>query len=306
MAFVEADRAKLAQLLSDLELLELVPLFEREEITFSLLLAMPSLDDSMKELGISKMGHRIKIADAVRKIKASQAMTLEEILMTENEGILCLEAKEEGSLAGVYRRAMWAQFGQAFLASLQEKHKEITRMHVSVQHWLIKRYLKEKERLVAARGKAAVKEAILFHSSSEPALRSICATGFDISRFGSGADAAVSDDDAKKGFFGRGHYFSAYVEYADFYGDERPETKERFTLLAKVLLGSCAQVKSEQTQGKPCRADGCGGPEKHDSHVSPKGNEFVVFRDEQVLPLAIVFFREKQARDLQQEMAAFL
>lgn len=210
-------------------------------------------------------------------------------------------------------------------------------MQVCVTHPLIRRYLKEKERLIALRSKAAVKEALLFHSSSEAALKSICATGFDITRFGTGADAAVSDEDAKKGFFGRGHYFrsalclaslcllllcvrslvhdsvlsccclcSAYVEYADFYGSERPETKERFTLLSKVLLGTCESVTSEKTQGKACLGKVCGGPEKHDSHVSPKGNEFVVFRDEQVLPLAIIFFHEKHARDLEQEMAAFL
>lgn len=116
VAFVEKDRLKLVQLLSDLELSALAPLFEREEITYSLLLAMTPLEEGLKELGVSKMGHRVKIADAVRKIKASQSMTLEDILLTESEGMIALDAD---SLAGIYRRAMWSQFGQAFLASLQ-------------------------------------------------------------------------------------------------------------------------------------------------------------------------------------------
>lgn len=84
---------------------------------------MTPLDDSLKELGVSKMGHRVKIADAVRKIKASQSMTLEDILLTETEGTI---AMDEPSLTGVYRRAMWAQFSSAFLASLQVLHLSVS------------------------------------------------------------------------------------------------------------------------------------------------------------------------------------
>eukprot|EP01116_Phalansterium_solitarium_P023608 TRINITY_DN836_c0_g2_i2.p1 TRINITY_DN836_c0_g2~~TRINITY_DN836_c0_g2_i2.p1 ORF type:complete len:440 (-),score=152.75 TRINITY_DN836_c0_g2_i2:1070-2389(-) len=113
-----------------------------------------------------------------------------------------------------------------------------------------------------------------------------------------GKSAAAAKAAAKKfgievlddGYFGKGVYFTAFSDYAAWYSAERSSDQ---VLLSKLLVGkqfSCNQ----RMDGKPLQPG-------YDSHRSPKGNEFVIFSKEQILPRYIITFQEKDAEEREQE-----
>jgi len=92
------------------------------------------------------------------------------------------------------------------------------------------------------------------------------------------------------GYYGRGIYFTKFSDYALWYADERGSDQ---IMLCKLLVGnpfSCTK-----------RMDGEGLRKGYHSHISPKGNEVVIFAPAQILPRYIITFSEKEAMEREQE-----
>jgi PBZ domain len=146
-----------------------------------------------------------------------------------------------------------------------------------------------------------------FHGTSRDSIRKICETNFLTpdgvaelikQQTKSQPKKAAAKKAAKKktkmakpvevldeGYYGRGIYFTKFSDYALWYSDERDSDQ---VLLSRLLTGK------EYICNK--RMDGKGLVKGHDSHVSPKGNEFVIFTPDQILPRYIITFREKEAK----------
>jgi len=92
------------------------------------------------------------------------------------------------------------------------------------------------------------------------------------------------------GYFGKGIYFTLYSDYALWYASERESNQ---ILVAKLLVGKKYNCTS--------RMDGQGLKDGFDSHISPKGNEVVMFSPGQILPRYIIEFSEKDAEERAQE-----
>jgi len=92
------------------------------------------------------------------------------------------------------------------------------------------------------------------------------------------------------GYYGKGIYFTTFSDYALWYSEERNSDQ---VLLSKLLIGK--PYRCDQ------RMDGLGLMKGYDCHVSPKGNEIVLFSKEQILPRYIITFVEKEAQEREQE-----
>jgi hypothetical protein len=75
-----------------------------------------------------------------------------------------------------------------------------------------------------------------------------------------------------------------------WYSDERGSDQ---VLLCKLLPGKKYKCNK--------RMDGEGLVKGYDSHVSPKGNEVVLFEPSQILPRYIITFVAKEAEEREQE-----
>ena len=87
-----------------------------------------------------------------------------------------------------------------------------------------------------------------------------------------------------------GIYFTRYADYALWYSDERESDQ---VLLCKVITGKMFHCKG--------RMDGQGCQPGHDSHLSPKENEIIIFQTRQILPLYVVTFIAKDDEEREQE-----
>lgn len=75
-AFAHQDSARLERFLAELKLDELLSLFEDAGVSYAMLVQMdlPALDHNLDEIGVKKSADRVKITDALRKIKATQSL----------------------------------------------------------------------------------------------------------------------------------------------------------------------------------------------------------------------------------------
>jgi hypothetical protein len=129
-----------------------------------------------------------------------------------------------------------------------------------------------------------------FHGSTPESIRSISKEGFklpdELKKKKGKSKVELLDD----GYFGNGIYFSVYSDYAMWYSEER-ESDE-------ILLSALLQGETYQCTG---RSDGEGLQKGFDSHISPKGNEIIVFAQSQILPRYIIKFEENEGQEREQE-----
>lgn len=122
-----------------------------------------------------------------------------------------------------------------------------------------------------------------FHGTSTAAVAAIVRTGF----LAPGEIQAANRRRSKKsrirvldsGYFGSGIYFSDYSDYAMFYSDTRASNE---ILLCQLLPGRAFRCTA--------RMDGRSNMPGYDSHISPGGNEIVIFNPAACLPRYIIRF----------------
>jgi hypothetical protein len=68
----EVDHLAMVSLLAHVGLSEYAMVFKKEAIGLSILLKIDVLNESLRDIGITKLGHRVQLIDAVRRIKAAQ------------------------------------------------------------------------------------------------------------------------------------------------------------------------------------------------------------------------------------------
>eukprot|EP01116_Phalansterium_solitarium_P005468 TRINITY_DN1713_c0_g2_i1.p2 TRINITY_DN1713_c0_g2~~TRINITY_DN1713_c0_g2_i1.p2 ORF type:complete len:222 (-),score=65.95 TRINITY_DN1713_c0_g2_i1:52-717(-) len=154
-------------------------------------------------------------------------------------------------------------------------------MHVSKVEYLVnpplvKKFIDKRLSLAEKMDWEETRPIMCFHGTSAANIESIVEHNFDLRRVGSSTDT---------GFFGRGVYFSETSSYSVGYA--RGGTS---ILLCQVLLGRCFQVAKVQT-GRNLEPG-------YDSHVSPCGNEIVIFDNAQILPAYIVHFEHGAAKPI--------
>jgi len=93
-----------------------------------------------------------------------------------------------------------------------------------------------------------------------------------------------------EGYFGKGIYFSTFSDYAMWYSAERESNQ---ILMCKLLPGKQFQCSE--------RMDGKSGEKGFHSHLSPAGNEVIVFKPCQILPRYIITFKKREAKEREQE-----
>lgn len=133
-----------------------------------------------------------------------------------------------------------------------------------------------------------------FHGTSAAAVAAIVRTGF----LAPGEIKAANRARSKKsrirvldsGYFGSGIYFSDYSDYAMFYSDTRASNE---ILLCQLLPGRAFRCTA--------RMDGRSNMPGYDSHISPGGNEIVIFNPAACLPRYIIRFSQQPDTQRQQE-----
>ncbi|KAJ3111322.1 hypothetical protein HK100_002724 [Physocladia obscura] len=116
-----------------------------------------------------------------------------------------------------------------------------------------------------------------FHGTKSANVKPICTNNVSISKFGQ----------TDQGYFGKGFYFSKYADYTFAYAHNnaaRPiKVGEKGTVIMfHVLLGKQFQVQ-DLKMGTSCEPG-------YDSHVSPKGCEWILFDSTQCLPVYVFEF----------------
>jgi len=109
---------------------------------------------------------------------------------------------------------------------------------------------------------------LCFHGTSEDNIPNIIKHNFDVSYVGKSTD---------KGFYGAGIYLSEFPGLSMAY-----VRKGSKFLLCKVLLGKVYKCPGLM-MGSPCTKG-------HHSHISPNGQEIVIFETDQILPTYIVHY----------------
>ena len=109
---------------------------------------------------------------------------------------------------------------------------------------------------------------VMYHGTSEAAVKGIIATGFMISKLSQGS--------GDNGWYGCGCYFAPNVQTAMGY------CRGRQMLVCAVLQGKIYKC--------PGRMDGAKLVDGHDSHLSPCGQEVVIYDEAAILPVYVVHF----------------
>jgi len=145
-------------------------------------------------------------------------------------------------------------------------------------------------------------EAWGFHGTSSDSIQKICASNFlhpnNLKPAAQKGKKNAAKHNMKEkpvellddGYFGKGIYFTTFSDYALWYSEERNSDQ---VLLSKLLPGKSYKC----TQ----RMDGQGLKKGYHSHISPKGNEIVIFDPDQILPRYIIYFESKEAEEREQE-----
>lgn len=117
------------------------------------------------------------------------------------------------------------------------------------------------------------KPILAFHGTRDVNIDNIVQNNFDISQLGTNT--------GNKGYYGCGLYFSEYTSTSLGYnkGGNR-------MLLSKVLLGT--------PYACPGRMDGAPIQPGFDSHLSPCGQEVVIYDNAQILPCYILHYKPGQ------------
>ena len=132
-----------------------------------------------------------------------------------------------------------------------------------------------------------------FHGTSVDAVQSIAKIGFLAP---SGIKAVNRKRRCKKiqvldsGYFGSGVYFSDFSDYAMYYSDTRESDQ---ILLCQILPGRAFKCHK--------RMDGQQNVPGYDSHISPHGNEIVIFNPDACLPRYIIRFSQQDETEREQE-----
>jgi len=193
-------------------------------------------------------------------------------------------------LQSAYDRCM-----SSFMQDMVENY-EVLRVQLVVNPMLTRRFERAKadmaERRRERHGNAEVREELRFHGSA--AIEPICKGGFRMD--------LVGRNTGNLGFYGRGLYFGTSPDYARDYAPTVDGSSVRRVMVARVLHGKGKTVERSWAEGIECvRGACCGGPDDHDCHLSPKGNELVVFDDSHAVVEFVVDFRERSERDVSSE-----
>jgi len=168
----------------------------------------------------------------------------------------------------------------------------------------LKRKFDEKKRELEHKRSAKFNDDWGFHGTTRESIIEISKTGFlhpdNLNKKNTNTNNSTTDKTKPKssieievlddGYYGRGIYFSIYSDYAMFYSEERGSDQ---ILLSKLLNG-----KEYKCTG---RMDGSDVTSGYDSHVSPKGNEVVIFDPSQILPRYVITFTSQEEQEREQE-----
>lgn len=110
--------------------------------------------------------------------------------------------------------------------------------------------------------------SVAYHGTSTEGVKGISQTGFLLSK--------LAANTGNRGFYGAGIYCSQHIQTAMAYCRVGAQL-----LVCAVLMGKIKKVQ-------PCTGAPCA--EGYDSHEDPSGNEWVVFKEEYILPTYVVEF----------------
>lgn len=150
-----------------------------------------------------------------------------------------------------------------------------------VRNHALKQKFEAKWKALKAKGRqgSELSEEWAFHSTKPTNIEGICQQNVLMKKAGS----------TDSGYFGAGLYFSRHPDYTFIYGNQMkpPIAGDRGTvLLFKVLLGRSKQLHNLQM--------GASLESGYDSHVSPKGFEWVLFDSDQCLPCYVIDWKAEK------------
>ncbi|KAJ3115932.1 Elongation factor 1-beta [Phlyctochytrium bullatum] len=121
-----------------------------------------------------------------------------------------------------------------------------------------------------------------FHATPSANVVSICTKNLDPEKRGN----------TDSGFFGEGFYFSTYADYCARYiykGGHKGDLKKGDR--GKIIMFEILPGKTYKLSNETGRSLGMKRQEGHDSHISPKKAEWVLFHPSQFLPRAVIEFK---------------
>lgn len=235
----------------------------------------------------------------------------EELSILENEnGFKVIELTKEDANKNKVINTVFSKVCTKFYETMSKAQANftVTKVGVIVNTKLKKQY-NTKKLFYCQRDGEETKEEWGFHGSTKDSILKIALGGFlhpdDLKKLKQAVNVNTSKAKPKKkknimkekpvellddGYYGKGIYFTTYSDYAMWYSSERESDQ---VLLCKLLPGKSFKCFK--------RMDGLGCQIGHDSHVSPRGNEIVVFNSDQILPRYIVSFIEREASEREQE-----
>eukprot|EP01130_Rhizamoeba_saxonica_P004936 TRINITY_DN1994_c1_g1_i1.p2 TRINITY_DN1994_c1_g1~~TRINITY_DN1994_c1_g1_i1.p2 ORF type:complete len:381 (-),score=83.57 TRINITY_DN1994_c1_g1_i1:1393-2427(-) len=212
-------------------------------------------------------------------------MSIERSIYMEPKGYKLIKIRSTQSKSHE-EQVVWNLATSQFYQTMSEAQGNFTISSVGyiINTQVRSNFLKEQRKL-AKLNPSYAEEKWGFHGTSEASIRAIAKTGF---KHPNQLKKKVKLLD--EGFFGKGIYFALYSDYAMWYSRERESSQ---VLLCKLLTGKMFKCKGRMDGAK--RKAGC------HSHFSPKGNEIIIFRTQQILPQFIITFEENEASERVQE-----
>jgi len=177
------------------------------------------------------------------------------------------ERKVESDAAQMHFRIAESQFYR-LLASGSSGGVKVVKVEYVVNPPLVKKFEEKRLQLATSLDWEQTKPILCFHGTSEDNIPNIIKNNFDVNFVGKSTD---------KGCYGAGIYLSEYPALSMAY-----VRKGSKFLLCKVLLGKVFKCTSHM-MGAPCKTG-------YNSHISPNGQEIVIFDTDQILPTYIVHY----------------
>jgi len=246
--------------------------------------------------------------DGEKKIDDDIDLQEEKEVYDKPDGFKVITIKKEDAHKTKERLHTFSKVCTKFYETMSKSQANytVTEVGVIVNSKLFHKYRNKKLQLNKNLG-GEVKEDWGFHGTSRESILKIANSNFLLPDDLKKLNLAAAKDDKKgkgkkkpvkqkpielldDGYFGKGIYFTKYADYALWYSEERESDQ---VLLSKLIVGNAFQCNK--------RMDGQGLKPGYDCHISPKGNEVVIFDTDQILPRYIITYVEKPAEEREQE-----
>lgn len=176
---------------------------------------------------------------------------------------------EEGSAAQTHFRLAESQFYR--LMAGRDGNCSVNKVQYIVNPPLVKQFNQTREKFKKSRGDQESRPILVFHGTQDANIKPIVENNFKVP----GQQGFQHRTDT--GYYGRGVYFSEYPKYSMSYIQGTQQL-----LMSQILPGKVYRCTGK-IQGSALQTG-------YDSHLSPDGNEWVIFDNKQILPFYIVHY----------------